>query len=440
MHGLHILLTKEVKHIKNENVLNTLYVGIDVGSQTNAVHATDFNEEKTFQCTVDNNQPGSELLTQKIAAFMKDKHLAGLVIAMESTSVYSTHIASFLSTADILIPFNPKVYCLNPKITKAYKKTFIAEGKSDPGDAFSVADFARVGKIKSEPWRGSQYLAIQRLTRHRLHLVEAIAREKNYMLSNIYLKFSELAVIDDDRKPFSDRYGATATAVLTEFLSTEDIASMPLPDLTIFVNQKGRGRFADPEATARLLQQAAQNSYRLDKCACEPITLSLASSFNCLRAFEKEVKAVDKAILQTIKGFNTNEYQCFTSIPGIGPVFAAGVLSEIGTISAFKSHESLAKYAGIIWPPNESGKYKADDKRLSKQGNAYLRYYLMEAANSVKNHLPDYKDFYIKKYAEATTHKHKRALALTSRKLIRLIFGLLDKNQLYTPTGGVNTI
>ena len=418
--------------MKNVDVLNTLFVGIDVGSQTNAVHATDFAEERIFKCSMDNNYPGAEMLAQRIAAFMKDKHFTGLVIAMESTSVYSTHMASFFSTADILVPFNPKVYCLNPKITSAYKKTFIAEGKSDPGDAFSIADLARANKIKSEPWRGSQFLAIQRLTRHRLHLVEAIAREKNYMLTNIYLKFSELAVIDDDRQPFSNRFGATATAVLTEFLSTEDIVSMPLSELTTFVNQKGHGRFADPQATAKLLQQAAQNSYRLDKCLCEPITLALASSFNCLRAFEKEVKAVDSAISQTLKGFNTHEFQCFTSVPGIGPVFAAGILSEIGTIKAFKSHESLAKYAGIIWPLNESGKFKADDKRLSKQGNAYLRYYLLEAANSVKNHLPDYKDFYNKKYAEANTHKHKRALALTSRKLIRLIFGLLDKNQLYT--------
>ena len=28
--------------------------------------------------------------------------------------------------------------------------------------------------------------------------------------------------------------------------------------------------------------------------------------------------------------------------------------------------------------------------------------------------------------------KHKRALALTSRKFVRLVFGLLVKNQLYT--------
>lgn len=63
---------------------------------------------------------------------------------------------------------------------------------------------------------------------------------------------------------------------------------------------------------------------------------------------------------------------------------------------------------------------------MTKTGNKYLRYYLIEAANSVKNYLPEYKEFYYKKYGEATTHQHKRALALTSRKLVRLIFGLAD--------------
>ncbi len=46
--------------------------------------------------------------------------------------------------------------------------------------------------------------------------------------------------------------------------------------------------------------------------------------------------------------------------------------------------------------------------------------------------LPEYAVFYEKKYAEVSKHQHKRALALTARKLVRLIFGLLDKNQLYS--------
>ncbi|WP_408626495.1 hypothetical protein [Anaerocolumna chitinilytica] len=36
-------------------------------------------------------------------------------------------------------------------------------GKKDPIDAFVIADFTRVRCITHEPWRGSQYLALQRL-------------------------------------------------------------------------------------------------------------------------------------------------------------------------------------------------------------------------------------------------------------------------------------
>ena len=74
----------------------------------------------------------------------------------------------------------------------------------------------------------------------------------------------------------------------------------------------------------------------------------------------------------------------------------------------------------------------SEDNRVSKAGNTYLRYYLGEATNSVRRYIPEYKEFYSKKYAEVTKHQHKRALALTSRKLVRLVFGLLVKNQLYT--------
>ena len=70
--------------------------------------------------------------------------------------------------------------------------------KTDPLDTFIIADFARCGRITSEPWRGAQFQALQRLTHHRLHLIECVTREKTYMVSNIYLKFSELAVQDKE--------------------------------------------------------------------------------------------------------------------------------------------------------------------------------------------------------------------------------------------------
>jgi transposase len=119
------------------------------------------------------------------------------------------------------------------------------------------------------------------------------------------------------------------------------------------------------------------------------------------------------------------------SIPGIGPVWASGIISEIGDAAAFHSSDALAKYAGLYWPKGDSGDFTSEDNKMSKAGNPYLRYYLGEAANNVRKHVPEYAEFYAKKYAEVTKHPHKRALALTSRKFVRLVFGLLVKNQLY---------
>jgi DNA uptake protein ComE-like DNA-binding protein len=252
------------------------------------------------------------------------------------------------------------------------------------------------------------------------------------MVSNIYLKFSQLAVLDKEDKPFSNNYGATSAAILTEFLSLDDITYSSIENLVDFVKEKGKNHFSNPQATAELLQKAARDSYRLDKVLYEPLNISISSSFNLIKAFESEVKTIDKAIEKTIKGINTTEYQSLISIPGIGPVFASGILSEIGSINAFNSHNALAKYAGLTWRVNQSGDYTAEDTNMTKTGNKYLRYYLIEAANSVKNNLPEYKEYYNKKFGEVTTHQHKRALALTSRKLVRLIFGLLTKNQIYS--------
>ena len=416
------------------NYMSTLFVGIDVSSKSNVVYAMDFDENKYISSSFSNNQPGADKLAEMISECMK-KHsdLNTIIVALESTSVYSIHIANFLSTCEVLMPYKPYVYCLNPKMTANYRKTYVGMDKTDPMDAFLIADFARVGRTKKcEPWRGGQYLALKRLTRHRLHLAECITREKTYMVSNLYLKFSELQLLEGDEQPFSNIYGATASAVLTEFMALQEIIDSPEEDLLKFLAQKSRNRIADISKTSNLLRKAARDSYRLDKCMYEPLNVSLASSFNCIQTYQKEIKLIDQAIEKCINGMNPNAFTVLKSIPGIGPVWAAGILSEIGDITAFHSSDALAKYAGLTWLKNDSGDFVSEDNHVSKAGNTYLRYYLGEAANSVRRHIPEYGEFYDKKFAEVTKHQHKRALALTSRKFVRLVFGLLVKNQLYT--------
>ena len=41
--------------------------------------------------------------------------------------------------------------------------------------------------------------------------------------------------------------------------------------------------------------------------------------------------------------------QTLMSVKGIGTVYAAGLLIEIGDINRFDDHHALAKYAGLVW-------------------------------------------------------------------------------------------
>ncbi|WP_083825359.1 transposase [Clostridium sp. DL-VIII] len=80
-----------------------------------------------------------------------------------------------------LAPFSIHVYCLNPKELANYKNSFNSLDKNHGIDSVVIADFARVGRINIQPWRVSQYLALQRLTHHRLHITEYIARKKTWI-------------------------------------------------------------------------------------------------------------------------------------------------------------------------------------------------------------------------------------------------------------------
>ena len=49
----------------------------------------------------------------------------------------------------------------------------------------------------------------------------------------------------------------------------------------------------------------------------------------------------------------------------------------------------------------------------------------------MRMHNAEYARYYRVKYDESTKHKHKRALVLTARKLVRLVDAMLRHNQIY---------
>lgn len=414
------------------SVLNSLFVGIDVSKNSNQVYAMNFDQKKLLSFSASNDSEGASKIEAKLIECLNKNNYEHVVIVLESTGMYSFHIATYLSSSELLAKYSVLVYCINPKTSQNYRKSFSEMDKTDPKDSYILADMARVGKVKDlTPVKGPQKLALQRLTRHRKHISEQIVREKLYVLNNIFLKFSAFDRKYDGLSPFSDPFTATAQAILLEYKSPEEIVNTSIEDLTSFISTASKNRFADSKKVAETLTKCARMSYRLDKAAYEPINTAIASSLAILRCLENELKHIDKEIANLSKGFNSDEYNCLISIPGIGPTFAAGILSEIGSIKQFDDEEALAKYAGLTWRRHQSGDDEYEDTPMTKTGNSYLRYYIVEAATMAVLHNPFYTQYYQKKFTEVKTHQHTRAIALTARKLVRLIYGLLSKNQLY---------
>ena len=63
-----------------------------------------------------------------------------------------------------------------------------------------------------------------------------------------------------------------------------------------------------------------------------------------MRTLKKQIKVLDKAIEQQFKIIPNT----LTSIPGIGKVYSAGIIAEIGDVRRFSSQASVAKYAELM--------------------------------------------------------------------------------------------
>lgn len=411
---------------------STLFVGIDVSLKTNQVCPINFNQDVFFNEKFDNSPSGTEKIIVRILDILSThKELTKVLFCMEATNVYHIHVSSVLATDARLLAYDCKVYAENAKSIENYKATFLDREKTDPEDAFLCADYARIGKCKnSHPIMGYQKIALQRLTRQRKHIAELLGKEKQYLSSNLFLRFSALKV-NPDENPFSNTFGKTSSVMLTDFLSNEEIVQADLSDLVVKIAELSKNRIDDPSITAKLLQKVARDSYRLDKVSSDSLSVAMASSFRLIQTYQDELKKLDKEIIRLIDGYDNQYFNILTSIKGVGQVFAAGIIAEIDNINFFKNDSKLAAYCGLRWKRKDSGSKSSDHRKQPNSCNSYLRYYIVEATASIIRHNDEYAFFYYRKRNEVKVNKHKRALVLTSRKFVRLVFGMLRNHKLF---------
>jgi len=109
-----------------------------------------------------------------------------------------------------------------------------------------------------------------------------------------------------------------------------------------------------------------------------------------------------------------------TQLPGVGPFTALVILAEVGDITRFGSARKLASWAGLT-PTVRGSDRTVRHGHISKQGSAWLRWILCEAAQTAKRH-PGYTTSYA---AIARRRGKKIATTAIARKLLTRAWHLL---------------
>ncbi|GAB2823080.1 IS110 family transposase [Streptomyces chlorus] len=144
-----------------------------------------------------------------------------------------------------------------------------------------------------------------------------------------------------------------------------------------------------------------------------------ADSLLRLIAFlDGEIAEVDRLIAQALAG--DPGYRAVQTIPGIGPVFAAVMVAEIGDVARFAGPGQLCSWAGLT-PRHRASDTKVHRGRITKQGSPLLRWACVEAVQRSGADTPmrRLKDRIVDRRGTTARNVAKTAAA---RKLLTLVY------------------
>ena len=391
----------------------------------------------------DNSFSGFQDLKQAVLEILATHEYDGVDIAGEATGMYWLPFFLELAADPELAAHDAQLFVLNPRLVKLYKQSISHTDKTDPNDAFYVADRIRVRRPRV-PWQAApRTLALRCYTRCRFRFVKHLAALKSFFCAYLFLKANTYR----RTKPFSNVFGATSRQLLEQCVTFDELAALPVGELAGQLDDLSRHRLPDPLDNATALQQVATESFSLPEELVLPVHRITQITLAQIATLEAQIAQIEDWIARELAHFPA--IRQLETVPGIGQTLAAAIGAEIGDVERFlvgtktdargrqcprnlrDAEDAVAKIAGLWWPRSESGNFTAEDRRMAKTGNAYLRYYLIQAADQLRRYEPEYQAFYKRKFQEATKHHHMRALVLTARKSVGLIVGLLHRNEPY---------
>ena len=144
-----------------------------------------------------------------------------------------------------------------------------------------------------------------------------------------------------------------------------------------------------------------------------------------LDAGEAEIGELDRRVAEEAR--QRPEAVRLMTHPGVGPVTALAMVLTLGPAERFESAKQVGSYFGLI-PSEESSGGKQRLGRISKQGNAFLRFLLVEAGQTAVRYDPQLKRFYRRLASRKNRGVAKVAVA---RKLATRMYLMLREGWTY---------
>jgi len=307
-----------------------------------------------------------------------------------------------------------------PGLAMARARDFYAgDAKTDPKDAFVLADVARAHPNRVV-WLRETSAARTQL--ELLNSYDADLREDAHRLTN-RIRALLATYWPAFERAFGDLFHTIRGPDLLQSCSiAPKLRQAGAKRLVTLLRATHRVHQPEPWVEQLLVAAKSQTVVVAGADTAAGLIAELAEQLHRVLARRQRLeKEIERAF------FNLPEASILRSMPGIGPRLGARILIEIGDIRQFRTSAQLAAYAGLGPTPHQSGT-SIRGNRATRFGNHRLKDAFFLAAFSSLKHPPS-RTYYDRKRKEGK--RHSQAVLCLARRRVDVLHAMLMTNTHY---------
>jgi transposase len=158
------------------------------------------------------------------------------------------------------------------------------------------------------------------------------------------------------------------------------------------------------------------------------VGLAIRANIAVIATLQSQIEIIERRLQQHVRP--RPQYGLLTSVPGIGQTLATVILLETGPIERFADVGNFASYARCVDSAHTSNRKKKGEGNV-KNGNKYLAWAFVEAANFARRFCPEARRFHERKKARTNNIVATKALA---HKLARACYHILKEGKPFDVT------